>query len=226
MEAENNMDKYLKLFEPAMKKWLSEHYSPKEAKARWERTVALDEKWILEEGDLGGKKNPMASNMLEAYAFFAFYDSVDRNFSKDDLQLMIDAAMGKSLRMLSHFNMNRLLKHRWIVKLLYRYLDNYRKKAERFRGNAWGNTWKIRLNPDEHEKGLAFVYDTCPLNDFARKHGYIDFLPNLCSIDQITCSAAHGKLIRHKTLADGDGECNYWILGDREPEAIADVGSK
>ena len=121
MEAENNMDKYLKLFEPAMKKWLSEHYSPKEAKARWERTVALDEKWILEEGDLGGKKNPMASNMLEAYAFFAFYDSVDRNFSKDDLQLMIDAVMGKSLRKLSHFNMNRLLKHRWIVKLLYRY---------------------------------------------------------------------------------------------------------
>lgn len=220
------MDKYLKLFEPAMKKWLSEHYSPKEANARWERTVALDEKWILEEGDLGGKKNPMASNMLEAYAFFAFYDSADRSFSKEDLQLMIDAAMGKSLRKLSHFNMNRLLKHRWIVKLLYRYLDNYRKKAERFRGNAWGNTWKIRLNPDEHEKGLAFVYDTCPLNDFARKHGYIDFLPNLCSIDQITCSAAHGKLIRHKTLADGDGECNYWILGDREPEAVADVGSK
>ena len=56
--------------------------------------------------------------------------------------------------------------------------------------------------------------------------GYIDFLPNLCYIDQITCAAAHGKLIRHKTLADGDGECNYWILGDKEPEAVADVGSK
>ena len=55
------MDKYLKMFEPAMKKWLSEHYSPEEAKARWERTVALDEKWIREEGDLGGKKNPMAA---------------------------------------------------------------------------------------------------------------------------------------------------------------------
>lgn len=46
------MDKYLKMFEPAMKKWLSEHYSPEEAKARWERTAALDEKWIREEGDL------------------------------------------------------------------------------------------------------------------------------------------------------------------------------
>lgn len=139
---------------------------------------------------------------------------------------MIDAAMGKSIRMLSHFNMNRLLKHRWIVRLFYRYLESYQKKSERFRGNAWGNTWKIRLNPEDHSKGIAFVYDTCPLNDFARRHGYIDFLPNLCYIDQITCSAAHGKLIRHKTLADGDGECNYWILGDKEPEALSDVGSK
>ena len=63
------MDKYLKLFEPAMRKWLSEHYSPEVAKARWERTVALDEKWIREEGDLGSKRNPMANNMPEAYAF-------------------------------------------------------------------------------------------------------------------------------------------------------------
>jgi hypothetical protein len=168
----------------------------------------------------------MASNMLEAYAFFAFYDSVDRSFTPEDLQSMIDAAMGKSIRMLSHFDLNKVLKHRWIVQLIYGYLRSYQKKAERFRGNAWGNTWKIRLNPENHEKGIAFVYDTCPLNDFARRHGYIDFLPNLCMIDHVTCGAAHGKLIRHKTLAGGDGECNYWILGDREPEALADVGSK
>ena len=35
-----------------------------------------------------------------------------------------------------------------------------------------------------------------------------------------------GKWIRHKTLADGDGECNYWILGDKDPDALADVRSK
>ena len=149
------MDKYLKIFEPAMRKWLAEHYSPAEAQKRWERTVALDEKWIREEGNLGGKKNPMANNMLEAYAFFAFYDSVDRSFSPEDLQSMIDAAMGKSIRMLSHFDMNKLLRRRGIVKLFYRYLENYQKKAERFRGNTWGNTWKIRLNPEGHNKGLA-----------------------------------------------------------------------
>ena len=50
-------------------------------------------------------------------------------------------------------------------------------------------------------KGIAFVYDTCPLNEFARRHGYLDFLPNLCYIDQIACSAAHGKLVRHNIAA-------------------------
>ncbi len=30
---------------------------------------------------------------------------------------------------------------------------------------------------------------------------------------------SYGKLIRHKTLADGEGECNYWILGDKDPDA-------
>ena len=104
--------------------------------------------------------------------------------------------------------------------------NSYKKKAEKYRGKEWGNTWVMRMNPDGHDKGISFVYDTCPLNDFARRHGYLDFLPNLCYIDQITCSAAHGKLIRHKTLADGDGECNYWILGDKDPAALADVGSK
>ena len=57
------MDKYLKLFESAMRKWLSEHYSPEVAKARWERTVALDEKWIQEEGDLGSKRNGVSQEI-------------------------------------------------------------------------------------------------------------------------------------------------------------------
>ena len=84
------MDKYLKAFEPAMKRWPAKRYSPEEVKKHWERTAALDEKWIREEGNLGGRKNGMASNMLEAWAFFAFYDSADRSFTPEDLQGRID----------------------------------------------------------------------------------------------------------------------------------------
>ena len=125
------MDKYLKMFKPAMTKWLLDHYPIEEANKRWKKTVYLDEKWIREEGDLGGKKNPMANNMLEAYAFFAFYEAVDRSFTAEDLNSLIDAVMGKSIRMLSHFDVNRLLRHKWIVAAINRYLNSYKKKAIR-----------------------------------------------------------------------------------------------
>ena len=137
-----------------MKKWLAEHYSPEEAKKRWERTVALDEKWIREEGDLGGRKNAMASNMLEAYAFFAFYDSVDRSFTPEDLQSMIDAAMGKSIRMLSHFDLNKLLKHRWIVQLAdIRIFEKLSEKGGTFSRQCMGKHMEDPAQPGKPRKG-------------------------------------------------------------------------
>ena len=40
------MDKYLKMFKPAMTKWLRDHYPLDEAKKRWKKTVYLDEKGV------------------------------------------------------------------------------------------------------------------------------------------------------------------------------------
>ena len=42
------MDKYLRMFKPAMTKWLRDHYPLEEAKKRWKKTVYLDGKWIRE----------------------------------------------------------------------------------------------------------------------------------------------------------------------------------
>ncbi len=99
-------------------------------------------------------------------------------------------------------------------------------EADKHRCKGWGNTWEIRLNPEKHDKGISFVFDTCPINDFARKHGYIDFLPTLCAIDQLTYKTMHAALIRHKTLACGDGECSNLIICDKNPEVLRDIGSK
>ena len=34
------------------------------------------------------------------------------------------------------------------------------------------------------------------------------------------------SLLEDRNEADRDGECNYWILGDKDPDALADVSSK
>ena len=39
MRRKNRVDKYLKMFKPAMTKWLRDHYPLEEAKKRWKKTV-------------------------------------------------------------------------------------------------------------------------------------------------------------------------------------------
>ena len=48
MEDGNNVDKYPKMLEPSRKRWLSEHYSPEEAKEQFDMvTKILNENEIL-----------------------------------------------------------------------------------------------------------------------------------------------------------------------------------
>ncbi len=82
------------------------------------------------------------------------------------------------------------------------------------------------LYDNSDDSGLAFVLDSCPLYEFAQKHGYMDLLPFMCASDHIMTQQFHAKLIRHSTLSAGDGKCDYWYVGDRSPEALSDKGSK
>ena len=66
------MDKYLKMFKPAMTKWLRDHYPLDEAKKRWKKTVYLDEKWIREEGDLGREEEPDGQQHAGSICFLRF----------------------------------------------------------------------------------------------------------------------------------------------------------
>ncbi|MGL6199559.1 MAG: L-2-amino-thiazoline-4-carboxylic acid hydrolase [Lachnospiraceae bacterium] len=220
------MEKYLKKLKPAMLKHMHAHYDEEEVQKRWKKVEELDAKWLREEGDLGGSANMMSSNMMLCYAMCAFYEAVDRNYTREDFFVLVNEVMAKPFAMLNHFDLNKLEKKKWLMKFVYFCIERWKKKSEQKRGKQWGNTWKIRINPDQHEKGIAYVLDTCPLYEFAKKYGYMDFLPNMCSLDPVVAQQFHAHLIRHNTLSDGDGKCEYWYVGDKSPEAISDKGSK
>lgn len=66
----------------------------------------------------------------------------------------------------------------------------------------------------EHRDGFYYYFTRCPINNFARRHGYLDVLPVCCELDHILTEASHGKLIRDYTLATGGSICDYWIVPD------------
>lgn len=220
------MKRTLEDLKPAMMCVLERRYGKDRAAERWTRMERQYAQWLREEGDLGGKANALASNMTLCYAICAFYDALDRDLTKEEYDAFFQDAMGKTFAVLNRLDMNKLEKKGWLMRLAYRYMERYKRRSEKNRGGAWGNTWKVYVEPYGRRRGIAYVLETCPLYEFAQKHGYMDLLPYLCASDQLVARQFHAHLIRHRVLSDGDDCCEYWYVGDQSPEALADTGSK
>ena len=68
---------------------------------------------------------------------------------------------------------------------------------------------------NKHKDGIYYHFTRCPLNDFARKNGFLEILPVCCGIDHYMTEAKHGVLHRDYTLATGGSICDYWIVPDK-----------
>ncbi|MCR4990567.1 MAG: L-2-amino-thiazoline-4-carboxylic acid hydrolase, partial [Lachnospiraceae bacterium] len=71
------------------------------------------------------------------------------------------------------------------------------------------------FDDSKHKDGSYYHFTRCPLNDFARKYGFLEVLPICCDIDYITTEYSHGILHRDYTLASGGNICDYWIVPDQ-----------
>ena len=70
--------------------------------------------------------------------------------------------------------------------------------------------------PYDPALGARYRFTSCPIADFARRHGYEALMPAMCNPDYPTLGAMHGGLIRTSTCANGP-YCDYWIVGDQSP---------
>ena len=44
-------------------------------------------------------------------------------------------------------------------------------------------TWDFNFEEAKHEDGIYYHFTRCPLNDFARKNGFLEILSVCCEID-------------------------------------------
>ena len=104
------MDKNLKKLKPAALNFLRSRYTESETRKRWLKVERLYNKWLREEGDLGGSANMMSSNLTLCYAMCAFYEAVDRNFNSEDFNVLFNEVMAKQFAMLDKIDMNKYYK--------------------------------------------------------------------------------------------------------------------
>lgn len=207
-------DKYWKMIIPLVKKDLVRRFGKEEAASLIQKTDVVYRDMLNRADDIG-KDNPMASNLYEGLLFLALWEAADGKISVDDLREITRAVMQfPDMKLVGLFvNANR---------------SGLEKLEKRMHKNAeWlevhpqykGVSWDFNFDKTKHSEGFYYHFTRCPLNDFARREGYIEVLPVMCEIDLLSAELMHAKLIRKQTLASGGDCCDYWFVGDKSPSA-------
>lgn len=207
-------DKYWKMIIPLVKKDLVRRFGKEEAASLIQKTDVVYRDMLNRADDIG-KDNPMASNLYEGLLFLALWEAADGKISVDDLREITRAVMQfPAMKLVGLFvNANRS----GLEKLEKRMHKN--AECLEVHPQYKGVSWDFNFDKTKHSEGFYYHFTRCPLNDFARREGYIEVLPVMCEIDLLSAELMHAKLIRKQTLASGGDCCDYWFVGDKSPSA-------
>lgn len=207
-------DKYWKMIIPLVKKDIVKRFGKEGAASLIQKTDSVYRNMLNRADDIG-KDNPMASNLYEGLLFLALWEAADGKISVDDLREITRAVMQfPAMKVVGLFvNANRSGLEKLEKKM--------HKNAEWLEVHPQykGVSWDFNFDKTKHSEGFYYHFTRCPLNDFARREGYLEVLPVMCEIDLLSAELMHAKLIRKQTLASGGECCDYWFVGDKSPSA-------
>lgn len=167
---------------------------------------------------IGGDDVSGTGNLTGAYCFVSMGEVLKRYGAglEEIGRLMVLAyerrfnAMPKIVKKIAHrsfTNVNALNK-------------KYQKKDAQNAANAAKNPGsfetKTMLPP---EPGYDFSYHNlvCPLSDFARAHGYEEYMPYLCNLDYVMFGAFGVPLFREHTCFEDGDYCDFKLKLAAEP---------
>lgn len=207
-------NKYWKMIIPIVKKGLVRRFGKEETASLLQKADAIYRDMLNRADDIG-KDNPMSSNLYEGLIFFAIWEAADGKISIDDLREITHEVMGfplmKAVGIFVNANKSGLAR---LEKKMHQNAD-WLEVHPQYKGVSWD----FNFDKTKHSEGFYYHFTRCPLNDFARREGYLEVLPVMCEIDLISASLMHAKLIRRQTLASGGEMCDYWFVGDKSPSA-------
>ena len=155
--------------------------------------------------------NPMASNITMSFVIISIWLASERKITPDQMSEVMKIALNwKPMKVFcGMIDMNTDMGIRSFGKMMHKNADWAENHPEDT------NNWDFNFDESRHRDGSFYYFTRCPLNTFARKHGFIEILPVCCELDHLLTEASHGKLIREYTLATGGPMCDYWIVPDQ-----------
>ena len=202
---------YLHLISMVIKKPMYKQYGKKNTKV-WVKQAQSIYKEMFQETDDVGADTPMAVNIYMGYVFMAIWKAADGEIGLEDFKKVTQEMMQNPLvqKLKSGTDMNKpedAAKMKANFHRMADWLTEHPQYAE--------HSWDYHFDEEKHKDGVYYYFTKCPMEEFARKHGFTEILPVLCDLDYCTAATHHAKLIRDETLALGGKKCDYWFVPDK-----------
>ncbi len=204
-------NKYWKMLMPLTKKSLVKRFGKEETEKLIKKTDRVYREMLSRADDVG-KDNPMASNVYQCLIFLALWEASDGRITVDDLrEITHEILSAPMLKVTGLFiNANKPSGVKRIGNMMHKNAE-WLEEHPQYKATSWD----FNFDKSKHAEGFYYHFTKCPLNDFARREGYLEVLPVMCDIDYLTAGLMHAKLIREHTLASGGELCDYWLVGDK-----------
>ncbi len=199
---------YSKKCEKEVKKSIALHYPSEEREGVFE---AFQKKYVefLSDWrkDLGGKKNfhNGIGGTYDNIALMTYYVVAHGVVTTKEIGEMLENIFLPSFKKLRFVNYN---KHCW-KKPMYMAFAKAKSRCDK-----WGD-YDMRIDPYDKKEPTHYEFHSCPVAEFAKKHGLNEVMPALCNIDYRAMECLHVKLVRKNTCSNGD-KCDYTFYGDKD----------
>ena len=180
----------------------------------------LEEIWACYERDflenfpyIGGSKSSGTKNLTGAYCFVAMGEVCRKTFgmSLEDWGFLTTTCyrryFEKIPKGLAELAGRMMMRHPGIVNRMLK------KKDAKNAANAakYPGSFETQIQPPTAEYPAVYYMTVCPLANFARKYGYMDYMPYICNLDYVMFEVLQVPFYREKTCAAGDGCCDFKI---------------
>lgn len=167
---------------------------------------------------IGGDNVSGTGNLTGAYCFVSMGEVLKRyGVQMEEIgHLMVLAyerrfnAMPGIIRTVAHKSFTN------VKSLNKKYLKKDAQNAANAAENPGSFETKTMIPP---EKGYDFSYHNlvCPLSDFAKAHGYEEYMPYLCNLDYVMFGVFGVPLYREHTCFEDGDYCDFKLKLDAEP---------
>ncbi|MBR1584556.1 MAG: L-2-amino-thiazoline-4-carboxylic acid hydrolase [Clostridia bacterium] len=221
VESQIDLRKHV-LYSPLMEKIIKEHlgkkYEGAAAEQMWKKVQRQYTDFLKDLPYLGGKKNTHngTGGTYDCIMIFAYYEALVHAPDLDELYDMNCEAFLTGFKGLAKVaNANRPLVRR-ILHMAFSATAKSKYNCDPKQPTGY----IMKVEKYDQDVGPKYIFERCPIAEFAKAHGYLDIMPAFCNSDYPAMEMIHGHLIRKYTCAHAD-ICDYWIVGDESEAAKA-----